>query len=579
MTQEEYDQQQQEIENLIRQINALIEENNRLAQEINMALQNVQVLNRNIGTLHRDVEPCMRGVSGEIDLNAEKTKMVSEALEELTREYFTFKTMSSASKNLSQYTDEYYTRFSYYHKLRRIALGYVIGLDTNFVTDENMRKSVEKVYLQNTEYWLAYAASTVMLWASDEKEAAKRALDKALFMNQAKTALYFMLINLRFQRLETAQNWFVYYMERVDHSNLGEEWKYLMMAYLSGAFGVEQKFQEAVAQQLKSMLAKEEATTVDFGKKFSDRAYKFAETYLHQTTQGFAYLKKSCTSYEEMKAVLSDAEKNAVIAEYYNKLSEEKEELSEDIGQRIENVLYSLVNSYDDAELEVVKKIKYNEAIMSAQGDVSKAQEKYDQEFGKAGKRTFGDLLVDWAFTEDSNITPLMIRKFSVAFMKDWILKGYSRFAESYREKEKKAYTFDIDGCEVTCSEHDFEQNKKTVEDYYDKNKWKHILSDKYTLLYILLCACGLLTLGIMAVHFSKVALTVGILLVIVGAFLLWRRIVELGQSLKEKKRLSVQKLKHCLQELEEWRTMFHSEDAKFADLERAIAEFERVTE
>lgn len=574
MTQEEYEQEQREIEQLINQINALIAENNMLAQEIENALHNIQILKNNISVLHRDVEPCMRGVSGEIDVNAEKTKMVSEALEELTQQYFTFKTMSSASKNLSQYTDEYYTRFSYYHQLRRITLGYVIGLDSNFVSNENMRKAVEKAYLQNTEYWLAYATSAVMLWASNEKEAAKRAIDKALFINQAKSALFFMLINLRFQRTAVAQEWFVYYMDRLDSSNLGEEWQYLLQAYLGGAFGADEKFQEAVAQKLKAMLAKAEATTVDFGKKFSDRSCRFAETYLHQTTQSFAYLKQTCTSYAEMMNMLSDAEKNSRIAEFYDKLAGEVDQQGEDIAQRIENVLYSLVSSYDDDELEIVKKIKYNDAIMAAKGDATKAQQKFEQEFGDGSKKTFGDLLVDWAFAEDSNITPLTIRKFSISFMKDWIMKGYVRFAENYRAKEKKAYTFDIDGCEVTCTEEEFEQSKKTVETYYEKNRWKHILSDKFTLLYILLCVCGLLTLGIMAFSFSKVALTIGILLVIAGAFLLWRRIVEMGNVLQEKKRLAVQKLKNSLRELEEWRAAFHKEDAKFSDLENAMEQF-----
>ena len=77
----------------------------------------------------------------------------------------------------------------------------------------------------------------LMLWASDEKEAAGRALEKALFMDPQKSALYFMLINLRFSRVQTAQNWFVNYMDRVNPSNLGGEWQYLLQAYLAGAFG------------------------------------------------------------------------------------------------------------------------------------------------------------------------------------------------------------------------------------------------------------------------------------------------------------------------------------------------------
>lgn len=574
MTQEEYEQEQREIERLVNQINSLIAENNRLIAEIQAAVNDVRILEKNVRTLHGNVERSIRGTASEITANAADTRKISEAIEELTRQYFTFKTLSTASKNLSQYTDEYYTRFSNYHQLRRITLGYVIGLDTQFVTADNMRKVVEKEYLQNTEYWLAYASAAVMLWASNEEEAAKRAVGKALFMNPTKAALFFMLINLRFGRLEPAQSWFTYYMERVNPSDLGEEWKYLLLSYLSGAFGQNEQFQDVIASNLKGMLAKTEATTVDFGRKFSDRAYEFARTYLHQTKQGFSYLKRYCTSYQEMENMLTDAEKNSLIAERYGTLLDSKEKTGEDIAQRIENVLYALVNSYDDAEFEIVKKIRYNDAVLTAQGDVTKAQQKYDQEFGGDKKMTFGDLLAEWAFSEDTNLTPGIIQKFSISFMKDWILKGYEKFAQDYRAKEKESYTFNVDGCEVSCSEDEFSKAKKSIETYFDKNRWKNVFSDKFVLLYILLCACGILTLGIMTVHFSKIALTIGILLVIVGAFLLWRRIADLGGLLQEKKRLAVQKIEHCLEELREWRNLLHQEDARSSDLEDALSRF-----
>ena len=128
----------------------------------------------------------------------------------------------------------------------------------------------------------------------------------------------------------------------------------------------------------------------------------------------------------------------------------------------------------------------------------------------------------------------------------------------------------------MTCSEHEFDKTKPIVENFFEKNRWKHILADKFTLLYILMCVCGLITLGILLVSFSPIALTIGILLVLVGAFLLWRRIVELGAEIQEKKRLAVQKLQHCLQELGQWRELFQKADAKLADLENALAAFGR---
>lgn len=584
MTQEDYEREQREIEDLIRQINNLVEENNRLTSEINVALDEINILQNKVVTLHKNLEPRIRGVSGEVEVNSNHTRAVSQAIQEMSTQYFTFKALSTASKNVTQYTDEYHTRFSYYNNLRRITLGYVIGLDSNFVSSENMRKIVEKAYLQNTEYWLAYATMAVMLWSSDEKEAAQRALDKAMFINPQKAALYFMLINLRFSRNETAQNWFIYYMERVNPSDLGDEWQYLLQAYLAGAFGVDDVFQAEVSKYLKKMTVQSEATTVDFSKRFVDRACKYADTYLHQTKSSFSYLKGTCVDYEELINTLSAAEKNSILAKYYDELLNEEDERGEDIYQRIENVLYSLINDYDDDELEVIKKIKLNEHIISSQGNQAAAQKKFDMEFAKRKNKNFADLLTDWAFAEDSKITPLSVRKFAVSCMHEWIYKGYEKFAQSYRDKEKKAYSFDIDGCSITCTENDFSQGKETIEKFYEKNKWKNVIADKFIKIYGLITIVGILILIIMGVQlakgtFSPVALTAGILLVLLGVFLLWRQTVEMLEKLKEQQRLGIQRFQHALNELAEWRELYKKEDSKLFELQSALQQFGNIEE
>ena len=129
MTQEEYERERQEAEQLAREINALSAENAALEAEISTGLQNLSILCGNVVTLGNNIEPDFRLVSDEVGVNADKIQMVTNALSELSDRYFIFKTLSTASKNLAQYNDEYYTRFSYYNKLRRITLGFIIGLE------------------------------------------------------------------------------------------------------------------------------------------------------------------------------------------------------------------------------------------------------------------------------------------------------------------------------------------------------------------------------------------------------------------------------------------------------------------
>jgi hypothetical protein len=368
-----------------------------LEAELETAIHNIGILISNCGEMDNAVYEEMgylSGVVGEADIS---TKEVFQALSELTVQYFSFKSISTASKNVTQYNDEYFTNFSYYNELRRISLGYVVGLDSHIMSSDTLRKKVEKAYLQNTEYWLAYCIAGVMLWASDEKEAAQRAISKSLSISYFNSCLFYLLINLRFNRMDAAKKWYVNYLDRADMNNLGDEWQYLLQAYLFGAFGADEEFQETIAKCFQNMLAQVEVTTVDFAKKFTQKAIEFAELYVHKTHHEYTLLGRTCAEYAEMKDLLSTAEKNVEIAKYYNKLAEAEITEAEDLPQQIENVLYSLVNDYDEDELKVVQKIKYNEAIISAKGDVAAAQANYNAMFrDRQQKKNLGGLLLSW---------------------------------------------------------------------------------------------------------------------------------------------------------------------------------------
>ena len=582
MTEEEYRAEQAEAERLRNQINHVIDqinytnrENAELEAELEVAIENVRILIGNCSTMDKEVYEEMgwlSGVVGEADIS---TKEVFQALNELTVQYFSFKSISTASKNVTQYNDEYFTKFSYYNELRRITLGYVIGLDSNIINSETMRKKVEKAYLQNSEYWLAYAIASVMLWSNNEKEAAQRAMSKSLSINYFNSCLFYLLINLRFNRIDAVKKWYINYLDRADMNNLGDEWQYLLQAYLFGAFGADEEFQEIIAKCFQSMLAQVEVTTVDFAKKFTQKALEFAELYVHKTNYEFTTLGRTCDEYPQMKDLLSTAEKNIEIAKYYDDLAEAEITETDDLPQRIENVLYSLVNDYDEEELKVVQKIKYNEAIISAKGDVAAAQANYNAMFAdRQKKKNLGDLLLSWAFADDTAQTDVSVKRFSISFMKEAIAKGFEQFVEKYRSREKEKYSFNIDECIIECSENDYAEAEKTLDKYYDKNKFKDTVKDKQVLIYSGLCAVALLLLLILFAYFSPVILTFGILIGLAGSFLLWRRIVDMGKILKEKKRKGKLLLKQALEELKQWRAAYKEADEKHADMLKAIDRF-----
>ena len=313
MTDEEIQREKEEAERLTQEINATSDRINRIRQEnqdleneIEYSIRRIRELTENCRSVGRTLYEDMRDLSSKVSEAEIRTSHVFDALNELTKQYITFKTISKALKNVIKFTDEYHTKFSYYDELRRITLGYVVGIGSHIISSETARKKVEKAYLQNSNYWLAYCIAAVMLWASDEPEAAQRAMNKSLSLHPSNASLFYLLINLRFNRIDTAKKWYVNYLDQADMNALGDEWQYLLQAYLFGVFGSDEEFQTIVSLCFRNMLSHAEVTTVDFASKFTRNAVQFAQLYAQKSKAEYITLLRTCREYEEMHSLLKD---------------------------------------------------------------------------------------------------------------------------------------------------------------------------------------------------------------------------------------------------------------------------------
>ena len=580
MTDEEIKREQEEAERLQSEINSTISLLNRINQEnaemeldLKQATSSLNVLISNCRKLNQTVSEQLSTVARNISNVDISTKHIFATLDELTTYYTAFKNISDASKRVTQYTDEYNTRFHYYNQLRQISIGYVVALDSHIISSEKVRKIVEEKYLQNTEYWLAYCISAVMLWASNEREAAQRAMNKGLKLNYFNSCLFYLLINLRFGRIEAAKKWYVKYLERADRTDLGDEWQYLLQAFLFGAFGSDSKFQEIVALNFQNMLDQVVKSTVDYAEKFTAKAIEFAELYAHKSEQRFTTLRRTCKEYSEMHSLLSTAEKNAEIGNYFEAIGEEEESESKDLPRRIEDVLYSLISNYDEDELKVVHKIRYYNSIINAQGDTSIAEANSNAIIAEQEKKKdLAELLLSWAFADGSSQVDVSVKRFSISLMKEAIIKGFEQFVESYRKNEQETYTFTIDDCILSCGDNNYLEMQAALDAHYEKNKFRNRLKDKYVLIYSGICSIALVLLLTLLTKFSPELLTAGILLGLSGILLLWRRLLDMRKILEEKKRQSKRLLKQALEDLSLWRKAYKEADAQSAEMLNAIA-------
>lgn len=577
MTDEEY----QEYQRLVNEYNRLVSINNDLIAQIGYAEDSMVVLASNMATVSANVIPNVKYVSDKVSVADTDITTLMHALDNLSSQYFVFKELSTASKNLTQYNDEYYTKFQFFNELRRITLGYVIGLDSYIISNESLRKKVEKSYLANTDYWLAYAIMSVMLWAENEKTAAQRAMQKALRMDPKKSAVFYMLVNLRFSRNDAASKWYVYYLERTDVNDLGDEWQVLLEAYLSGALGNDPKLEAATAEYYHKMFEQTLAVNAGFDRSVQTRSIEFMSNYLHTTEMDFPALDLCCPDYAQLKKTLSDFEKFGVVAKYYDDVFNQEPREKQSNNERIENVLYDLINGYDEKEAVVVRNIKYNEAIIAAKGNVSAAQKKYNELYGNVSQKcNSGDMLLKWAFAEDYVETNISVKKFSISQLCNDMVEGFKTYSETLKKSVKDSININIDGCSLVCDKNNYDSCSSKLNEFFLKNKLSYALKDKLFTIYLLICFASLLLLGASALFVHSAAfpvlLTLGIVVGVLGGFLVWRRYVDVSNELNEKYRKALVKLKDIYEEIDVWRNSINSALESEEDLYNSVLKFKQ---
>ena len=350
--------------------------------------------------------------------------------------------------------------------------------------------------------------------------------------------------------------------------NPGREWRYLLQAYLMGTFGYDAEFERIVNENFNKMLVQAETISVDMGQHFVREAKEQAHVMLHVTEVHFPALKRHCAEGELLEKLLSEAEKNQLLVDHYTELADKEEVTTDDVEQRIEDVLYNLISSYEANEYKVYKEIKRNEAIMQAGGDVAAAEKKFSEMFENDEKKlTFPELLFEWCFSENPTETDDKVRRFSLHYMKKWIKKGIASFADDYRQKVPAELNVDIDGCSIKCDESSYDRNVRELSGYYDRNKRKELFADKQMQIAFLVCAAAVLTMTISIVtmvtshSFKPVGLVIGILAAVAGGIFLYFRAKDMEKILAEKKRLGLKCLQGLLDEYAEWKKLYEAAD------------------
>lgn len=591
MTEEQYRQEQEERRRLINEYDRLVSEYNRLVEycnqiqaEYELAQENLVIIINNTRTVAGITLPKLDYSIDSTDTVNNMVYEVTKAIESLKEKYYALKNVSTSSKKLTELDDIYHRKFRFYDKLRKVSLGYVIGIDSNIISNETLRTEVENQQLMNSEYWLSYALSSVMLWVNDSPEASQRAMEKAMSINQYKTILYFLLVNLRFGRIEAAKQWYLLFSSDVDIFNIRPEWEYILQAVLHNGFGYDKEFMKQVNSKFVSMLNEMKESFPSYERKIIEKVIKYGLAYPYSTDKNYEYLELYSLDYKTQIKLLNNAEKKAEISKYYISVFEEDDKSASDLREKLENVLYSLILSNDENEYDILKQIHFHEYVVKSNGDLSLANQMLELQTEKDNENLrLDELIFKFAFADKNNDIDNRLQKFAISFMIDEIKAGYDEYQKEYKNQEKDTYTMCIDGCTFEHNENNLNSSRNSITKYYKANMRKKKFSDKKYKFYLGTSITSfvflILTIAIICFMRRFVPVTTALFVVFLISTILFVILFCLrdryrGNHIREEMLRSLEKLRKLHEDFVKWKDDYNKADNLQTDLQDALNKY-----
>jgi hypothetical protein len=274
-------------------------------------------------------------------------------------------------------------QFGNYDAIRKTIIGVVRDFDINLVRNSTIEELSEELWITSSNYWLSYALLAVTAWVNNYKDVAKNALSESSRKDAIKTSLFFCLLNLRFERIQTARDWFKVYCKTLDPTMLQQETAVMIQAFMGGIFGKDKQLEHEVASIINEWIKIISEDAVICQSLVSEYEAYF-EKFNMQAKCNYAMINNFCTNASEVSRSFVDVSKYDKLIALVESLSVEGEiQTTENYKSRLDAVLTSLITNYDAEERELKSEQQYFRLIIENEGDKERAEEQY-QEIKKA---------------------------------------------------------------------------------------------------------------------------------------------------------------------------------------------------
>ena len=441
----------------------------RQAERVNAELRGeLSTVERGVSRAHKELEDYNDRIRGALDnCNGTMTsshQRVIDAIEvqgEIERMYVRFKQIELANKKIRAANNKKYYDFANYRTVRKIVQGIMDNLDVNMVSNKTITKSVEVQHLQTPDYWLTCVLISVMAWKNDDRELAARAIARAIKLDKKDSAIFYMLFNLRMGRDEAALKWFYTYQEC---DLKGSDQRTFLMLFSLVSKTLVENVEDSTKSEIFAFIKKViDANMRASGYSEADIVNQILQ-YLNRMQPSdqlqYSMLRKYCTEFDQMSAVMMKAKNNIGILEFILKTVNVPVEQKNTF---LKGYIDELIATPNQTEKDVYDEIAYNELIIRYEGEVETAKEVFSAEqTKKANNLNLIAEMIDWIYECEAQDINGQIRMNMFTLTKALQKQAVDAHVEDYRSRRKVTHN-------VSIGEYTTEVNFKREDEEYSK--------------------------------------------------------------------------------------------------------------
>lgn len=522
----------------------------------------INQLNNSVESFESNVNVHVKNVDTSTRKIQERAEGVYEKVNKFRTDIMHGEEKQIAHENIMRIDQIIKEKFGNYDEIRKTIIGVVRDFDINLVRNSTIEELSEELWITSSRYWLSYALLAVTAWVNDYPDVAKNALSESSRKDNIKTSLFFCLLNLRFDRIETAREWFKVYCRTLNPKMLNQEAAVMIQGFMNGLFGKDKQLEHEVIETINHWIKIISEDAVLCQSLVADYENYF-EKFNMKAEFNYEMIQNYCRNSDEIKRSFTDVTKYDSLIQLIEDLNVEAvPHTDENYKSRVDAVLTTLITNYDAEERELKDEQAYYKLVINNEGNTDIAEDQYE-EMKKLQNESFniGKQMVDWVVYDDNTETDVSVRKFGLQSTKAWFQTALENWTIKVRERCPLQYKFAIDEWTGTSNGRDLDEQRTSLKNFFENNKFRMICINTINIALLIVFFISLIitvvSIGICANSGFTPALIVGIILMLGSAGIIAWRIKDGQKKFQLRVDTAVKNLESTMAQIVEFQRYF----------------------